>query len=545
MTPLMMSLLSAVVLSAVVAQASADAANSTPARTPTAELRIDSGVIRGLVLGDKKDIHVYKGIPYAAPCVGERRWTAPQPVSPWKGVRDCFEFGAACPQQMPALFAAMPALKLNAPQSEDCLFLNVWTPADRPTAKLPVLYWIHGGGYVMGAASQPLYDGEELARLGCVVVSVNYRLGSFGFLAHPTLSQENSAKASGNYGIYDQIEGLRWVARNIADFGGDPKRVAIFGESAGGGSVVCLMASPLAKGLFRGAIAQSPPAGDLLRLRDPADGHESAEAAGKEFMARCGLAEPLDAGRLRQLKAEILLKGLRSEPGVGTLTLKRLPLPIGPVVDGVLLLADPNQVFTAGREQPVPLIVGNTREEMSIFLMATKMPTGEDDYQAKLREAFGDGAAAIAKAYPGKDPKQIRSSVTRLLSDLTFVSESRHLARTHAAAGQKIYRYEFARGTKAPLFEKLGAHHGAELAFLFQRPALKDDQAERRASSAMGRYWINFAATGNPNGPGLPPWPAYHPEAQEMIEFADDVNVLKRYREDELETLEKCLRAGR
>ena len=213
-------------------------------------------------------MEVYKGIPYAAPPIGERRWKAPGPLEAWRGTRDCFEFGAACPQITLALFASLPELALRAPLSEDCLYLNVWTPARRKTEKLPVLYWIHGGGYIMGASSQSLYDGEELARLGCVVVSINYRVGLFGFLAHPSLSNESPDHVSGNYGLLDQVEGLRWVKRNIAAFGGDPDRVTIFGESAGGVSVLCLLVSPLSKGLFHGAIAQSIAGMDLARLRE-------------------------------------------------------------------------------------------------------------------------------------------------------------------------------------------------------------------------------------------------------------------------------------
>jgi para-nitrobenzyl esterase len=516
---------------------------SAAARTPTPELRIDSGALRGLVVGDKKDVHVYKGIPYAAPPVGERRWKPPQPVAAWPGVRDCFEFGAACPQTMPALLAAIPEMAINAPLSEDCLYLNVWTPADHKSEKLPVLYWIHGGGCVMGAASQPLYDGERLARLGCVVVSVNYRLGLLGFLAHPALSQESADKASGNYGLLDQIEGLRWVRRNIAAFGGDPERVTILGESAGGISVLCLLVAPQARGLFHGAVAQSATAMDLPRLREARPGQETAEQAGQRFIAACGLGASADARHLRQLGAATLVRSAPHEPGLGgSVRLKPLSLPVGPVVDGHVIPDKPNLLFAAGRQHAVPLIVGNTRDEMSLFLLGARMPADEAAYRKQLEDDFGDLAGPVARAYPARDAGQIRAAVIRLTSDLSFASEARHIARTHAAAGQKTFRYQFSRGSKWGFLQSLGAHHGAEVAFLFQRTMGHDDD-DLRLSRTLGRYWIHFAATGNPNGPGLPAWPAYRAGAEEMVDFAEGVNVLKGDRNEQLDVIENVLRA--
>src|SRR6478609_2408061 len=251
------ALLLCVGLATCVAPAQTHAQTQPAKQVVTPEIRIHTGVLRGLIVGPKNDICVYKGIPFAAPPVGNLRWNPPRPPHAWQGVRDCFEFGPACPQPSIAPLILMPEMVTNAHLSEDCLYLNIWAPTGRANQKLPVLYWIHGGGFVIGAASQPMYDGEELARLGCVVVSVNYRLGLFGFLAHPALSAESPDHVSGNYGLLDQIEGLGWVRRNIAAFGGDPDRVTVFGESAGGISVDCLMVMPAARGLFHGAIAQS------------------------------------------------------------------------------------------------------------------------------------------------------------------------------------------------------------------------------------------------------------------------------------------------
>jgi para-nitrobenzyl esterase len=513
-------------------------------RTPTAELRIDGGTIRGLVAGDKKDMHVYKGIPYAAPPVGELRWKPPQPVQAWKGVRDCFEFGAACPQQIPLFLASLPEMAIGAPLSEDCLFLNVWAPAQRRSAKLPVLYWIHGGGFVMGAGSQPLYDGEELARLGCVVVSINYRLGPFGFLAHPTLSKESTNKVSGNYGLLDQIEGLRWVQRNIAAFGGDPGRVTIFGESAGGMSVLCLLVAPQAKGLFHGAIAQSPAWLNMPALRPAAPGKASAEQAGERLMAACGLGPAADAAAMRRLEAAALLKAAPPVPEAGApLRLKPVALQTGPTLDGSVIPDNPNLLCIAGRQHAVPLMIGNTRDEMAIFLMGTRMPADAAAYAQKLKDDFGELAEQVAGAYPARDPGQIRSAAIQLASDLSFVGQTRWIARAHAAAGQRTYRYQFSRGSNRGFLKALGAHHGAELAYLFQIPSLREDPSALRLGRIMGRYWIQFAATGNPNGEDLPAWPAYDTKGEEMVDFAENVNVLKGDRNAQLNVIEKALRA--
>jgi para-nitrobenzyl esterase len=520
-----------------------DAAKSAAARITTADLRIESGPIRGLVVGEKKDVHAYKGIPYAAPPVANLRWKAPQPVAAWSSVRDCFEFCAACPQTLPAMMAAIPEMALAAPQNEDCLYLNVWAPAERKGEKLPVLYWIHGGGFVMGAASQPLYDGEALARLGCVVVSINYRLGLFGFLAHPALSHESPEKISGNYGLLDQIEGLRWVQRNIAAFGGDTQRVTIFGESAGGISVLCLMVAPQAKGLFHGAIAQSATGMDLARLRSPESGQEPAEQAGEKFISACGLDASADAAALRKLDAKTLVQATPSELVQTRLQLKPLMLPLGPIVDGSVIPDKPNAIFAAGREHAVPMIVGSTKDETSLFLMMSKMPADAAAYVEQLGEDFGNLAASLSSAYPATNTKEIRAVVIQLTSDISFTSEARLIARTHSAAGQKTFRYQFSRGTKRGFLQSLGAHHAAELAYLFQYPALADDESGKRLGTSMAHYWINFAATGNPNGAGLADWPAYARGTEEMLDLADEITVLKRHRNDQLDVVDEVLRA--
>ena len=528
------------------ALAAAPATESAQARIPTPEVRIDSGNLRGLIVGEKKDVYAYKGIPYAAPPVAELRWKPPRPVKAWEGVRDCFEFGAACPQSTPPLLAAIPEMSIAAPLSEDCLFLNVWAPAAAKSQKLPVLYWIHGGGFVMGAASQPLYDGEKLARLGCIVVSVNYRLGLFGFLAHPALSGESPDHISGNYGLLDQIEGLRWVRRNIAAFGGDPDRVTIFGESAGGISVLCLMVAPEARGLFHSAIAQSATAMDLIPLRGEAQQRaETAEQVGCRLIAACGLGDSPVPAQMRRLDPKLLVKAAPAEAGPGPgapLQLKPLSLTIGPAVDGHVIPDKPNRLFAAGREHPVPLIVGTTRDEMALFLLTAAMPPDEAAYLKTLERDFGKFAEPIAQAYPAHDASQIRPAAVQLATDLSFASEARFIARAHAAAGNKSFRYLFSLGSKRGFLQFLGAHHGAEVAFVFQRP-IGNDEADPRISRTIGQYWINFAATGNPNAGGVPAWPVYRGDEEAMIEFTHDVSVLKRHRSEQLDVIEKFLQS--
>jgi para-nitrobenzyl esterase len=434
-------------------------------------------------------------------------------------------------------------MRINAPYNEDCLYLNVWAPADAKNKKLPVLYWIHGGGYTMGAASQPVYDGEPLARLGCVVVSINYRLGPFGFLAHPELSKESKQNVSGNYGILDQIYGLEWVKQNIASFGGDPNRVAIFGESAGGGSVLSLLVSPKAAGLFHAAVSQSAPEMNLARLREEHRGRESAETQGTKLIAKCGLSESADASQMRAIPAETLVKTFPTleVDRPKDLTLAGIPLPIAPIIDGVVIPNDPNVILASGKQNKVPLIVGNTKDEMTGFLMQTKTPPDITGYSRELADDFGHLAEAMLQAYPGKDAKEIRGAITVLLGDMTFVSQARFAARAQADIGLKTYRYEFARGSKQGILKSMGAHHGAEIAYLFQRPA-DPDETDSKISTAIGRYWINFAATGDPNGEGLPKWPAYSRDREEMAQFADDVIILEKHRNDQLDVLDKHLR---
>lgn len=510
---------------------------------PTPVIRIDSGELRGHIVGQAKDVFAYKGIPYAKPPVGPLRWRLPEPPASWEGVRDCFTYGNACPQRTPAMMKMVPQMAINAPYAEDCLYLNVWRPASLAAERLPVLVWIHGGGYTMGAASQLIHEGESLARRGVVFVSINYRLGPFGFLAHPALSKESPQSASGNYGIADQIEALRWVKRNIAAFGGDPNRVMIFGESAGGGSVLCLMVSPLAKGLFSAAAAQSAPEMNLVRLRGNHGKRFSAEQQGVDIITKCGLPPDATAEQMRGLDAELLVKispALEIDHGV-ELQLAGIGLPIAPVVDGWMIPDEPNAIFAAGKENPVPMIIGTTRDEMTLFLTRTPTPKDEAEYRKEIEEDFGPLTSLIAAAYPGKDPRGIREAIIHLAGDITFGSQARYAARKHAEHGYPTYRYVFSRGTKQFPLSTLGAHHACELGYLFGRPA-NPDEGDRKMVDLVQGYWVNFAAKGDPNGAGLPEWPRFASGADVLIELENGVTVRQRYRADQLDAVDQQLR---
>jgi para-nitrobenzyl esterase len=512
---------------------------------PAPPIAIDAGKIRGLVVGADKDVQAYKGIPYAKPPVGDLRWREPQAPEKWQGVRDCFQFGNVCLQKSDPLINAIPQLKLSAPMNEDCLYLNVWRPAKAETTKLPVLVWIHGGGYTTGAASQPLYDGDALARRGVVLVTINYRLGPLGFLAHPALTKESEHHASGNYGLLDQIEALRWVKRNIAAFGGDPERVTIFGESAGGGSVICLMSSPLARGLFHTAIAESPGGLDLPWLQKVTSQRSSGERLGTGVIGKCGLSDDADTTAMRKLDANLLIKNATGyAPANGpTDRLGATVAYLGPVVDGYAIVDTPEATFTAGKESPVPLIIGHTRDEETLFLSAAALPKTVADYQRKIDDTFGAQGATVAADYPVKDAKEIKDATVRLLTDMKWAAPVRHAAQLHSSKGNPTYRYVFSRGSKQAFLAPLGAHHGCELAYVFGVQAPDDPDAKKVIDLVQG-YWVNFAAKGDPNGNGLVKWPKFSANGDPLLEFEDGATVREHYRQKYLDAMDKHNRSN-
>jgi para-nitrobenzyl esterase len=499
----------------------------------------DAGQVRGVLAGQAGDVIAYKGIPYAMPPVGDLRWREPQPPAKWLGIRECDKYGNACIQRVDPVLKTIPQLALNADASEDCLYLNVWCPAKVFGSPFPVLFWIHGGGFTTGAASQPLYDGESLARRGVVLVSINYRLGALGFLAHPALSKESEHQVSGNYGFLDQITALRWVQRNIAAFGGDPKRVTIFGESAGGGSVVAMMISPLARGLFHAAIVESAGGGSLTPLRSSSGEQQSAEQQGVELMAKCGLPADADAAALRKLEPDALIKAVggrvaSKSPGF---KLPRQPAP-GPIADGYALIDSPDAAFAAGKESAVPLIIGQTRDEVTLFMSLVSVPRTPLEYREKIDDAFGADAGAVAALYPVGEGKTIREQSVRIFTDMLWGAPIRHLARQHAANGNPTYRYVFSRGSKQPPLSFMGAHHGCELAFLFGNPT-NPDELDKKVVDLIQSYWVNFAAKGDPNGGSLMKWPRLASETDMLVEFENGATVREHYRAKQYDVMDR------
>ncbi|MHB9107125.1 MAG: carboxylesterase/lipase family protein [Armatimonadota bacterium] len=454
-------------------------------------------------------MHVYRGIPFAAPPLGNLRWKPPQPVAPWEGVRDCTAFGLACPQPQQAL---MP-IKADA-QSEDCLFLNVWTPAKTVADRLPVMVWIHGGGCTTGAGSLAMYDGTNLARQGVVVVTINYRLGPFGFFAHPLLSAESPRGVSGNYGFLDQIAALQWVRDNIAAFGGDPGCVTIFGESAGSASVARLLISPLAQGLFHRAIAESGGIGRSRHLREHW-GSKPMEQVGEEIARALGCT---DLAALRAKTAEELLQASNPAQGLfGQGNKFRW------VVDGWAIPDDPGLLYAAGKFSDVPLLIGTNANEGSVFLAQLPNLTPAT-YRMTVGALFGADADAVLKLFPAERDEGVRPAMERLTTVFAFVADARAIARMKSRGQEQAYLYHFTRVPPALRTRGLGAAHGMEIPYVFNNLPRFMSQEDKQLAAAMSACWVQFAKTGNPNAPGLPAWPAYD-AADRYLEFGDAITV--------------------
>jgi len=474
-------------------------------------VHVRQGALQGAADADGRVV-AFKGIPYARPPVGELRWRPPVPAPGWTGTRDARAFGNAClqpPQSPMGLYSGG-----MAPTSEDCLTLNVWAPTG--ARKLPVMLWIHGGALSGGSSSEPLYDGAKLARQGTVFVSINYRLGLLGYLAHPALSAESPRHLSGNYGLLDQIEALRWVRDNIGAFGGDPRRVTIAGESAGGLSVIALLASPRARGLFSRAIIQSGYMPSYRALHDQAFGLPSAEAAGLALASAAGLSDAaaLRAANLADLFKAGLATGWQPEP----------------VIDGVLLTRQLADTFARGEQARVPVLAGfNEGEIRSLPFLMPRVPGSPADYAADVRQRFGASAPAYLAVYPGADP---RADVMASVRDGLYGWAAQYLARRQAAAGQPAYLYFFRHDTPSQRARDLAAFHASELPYIFGQigacaalgpnwPRPPVTAGEARLSEAMMRYWVSFVRWGAPVAPGEAPWPRYTSHDAAYLDIAD------------------------
>jgi len=465
-------------------------------------IQVDGGLLQGIA---EEGLMVYKGIPFAAPPVGELRWKAPQPLVKWDGVRVAEKFGPA------------PMQGGNPPsgKSEDCLYLNVWTPAKSPMDKVPVLVWIYGGGFAFGATSEPVYSGEALARKGVVLVSVAYRVGQLGFLAHPELSAESPNKVSGNYGLSDMIAGLKWIQKNISKFGGDPNKVTIFGESAGGIAVSMLCASPLAKGLFHGAISQSGgsfgptrpttfPGENMKPLKD-------AEREGNDYAKKAGA---LSIAELRKINADKLPGGW----GMGS---------AWPIVDGWVIPDDQYKLYEAGKYNDTPILVGYNSDEGASFSREKK----PEEFIAAVKLRYGKFAEDLLQVYP-VDENTVPKTARDLSRDAAFGWHTWSWARLQNKTGKsKVYYYYFDQHPDHPKDSPrfgYGSPHGQEVAFVFQHVNTSSQDAsstDQQISEAMGTYWTNFAKYSDPNGNGVPAWPAFTDARPEVMYFSQTPHI--------------------
>ena len=468
-------------------------------------VQIEGGRVSG-IQNQTGDVMIYKGIPFAAPPVGALRWKAPQPVEPWSGVRAANTFAPSPMQNEPAPFSMWSAEFLIPPEpiSEDCLYLNVWTGAHSASEKRPVLVWIYGGGFVSGGSGVPIYDGEAMAQQGIVFVSINYRVGLFGFFAHPALTQESEKQASGNYGLMDQLAALRWVQQNISAFGGDPDNVTIAGQSAGSMSVNCLVASPLAKGLFQKAIAHSG-ASFSRRSAMLAEAEREGERLAKTLQA----ATLVD---LRSLPAATLLKAQSALRG--------------PVIDGYVLPDHIVDIFSKKQQNQVALMTGWNQDE-GLTLGAIQKAA---DFKEQARQQYGAQAEEFLQYYPAPDDSVAAESQRALGRDVIFGVQNYAWANVQSEQGYApVYVYRFTRKVPATgQYKKYGAFHTGEVPYAYDNLKFVDrpwEEIDRRLAKTMASYWINFIKSGDPNGEDLPTWPAYTTQQQEIMMLGKEAQV--------------------
>jgi len=451
---------------------------------------------------------VYKGIAFAAPPVGELRWQAPRPVQRWQGVRKADTFAPACMQKGVSMPGEIPPAL-----SEDCLYLNLWTPAKTASERLPVLVWIYGGGYSNGSASMPLYWGDRLARKGVIVITIAYRLGPLGFLAHPELTRESEHHSSGNYGLMDQIAALEWVQRNIAAFGGDAKRITIAGQSAGSMSVSMLLASPRAKGLFQRAIGESGGVFEPLQL---APGYllVNAERDGEKYVASL---EATSIRQLRQLPASELLTG---DAAVVT----------HPVIEPYVLPISPYEAYVSRSENDVPLLIGSNAEEARSLVDTSKLTAS--GFAADIEKNFGALPPQLIAAYPHASDAQAQQARLDFERDLRFGWDMWAWARLHAAnAKNPVFYYSFNRRPPFPagsVYAGWGASHFAELWYVFDhldQAAWRWSNTDRKLADEISAYWLNFVKSGNPNKPGLATWPAFSEKGGQVLYLDSSISI--------------------
>jgi para-nitrobenzyl esterase len=484
------------------------------------EVKTASGTVRGVV---NEDVAFFKGIPYAAPPVGANRWRPPQPVTPWKEVRDASKFCADCPQR------SWPGS--TAIQSEDCLFLNVWSSATATKkSKLPVMVWIHGGSFVGGSGSGAGTAGDAFVKQGVILVTINYRLGRLGHFAHPALSKENPEEFKGSYAYMDQIAALKWIQENISAFGGDPNNVTIFGFSAGGVSVHSLLTIPAAKGLFHKAISHSGGGRDGVLTGRPIHQENadplytvSAETIGINFARKHKIANTdTDAlAKLRSLTAEQIVDGGQESDSSGLRTYS------GPILDGKLVVETAESAYKAGRQATVPIMVGNCSAEIGGTFVSTATS------KEALFAQFGEYEVEAKSAFDPDGTKEFAEVQTKFNTDWVWGEPGRMTARAFVSKRAPVYLFQFGYVPVAARERaRYGAGHGSDISFAFNTlnarwgaPAEATPE-EKELARIMNTYWANFAKTGNPNGKGLPNWPQYNIEKEEILEIDLDGKVV-------------------
>ena len=483
-------------------------------------VKINSGWLKGI---SNDTVSAFKGIPFAAPPVGEYRWRPPQAVVPWQGVRNAIEFGPNCAQ---AGWGGTPGT-ITKNSAEDCLYLNVWKPAlESAASKLPVMVWIHGGGFVGGSGAEPTNFGHQFAKQGVILVTINYRLGRLGFFAHPMLSKEYPNEAKGNYGYMDQIVALEWIKENIAAFGGDPKNVTIFGQSAGGVSVHSLLTIPDAKGLFHKAISHSGGGRDGVLTGRPINKENadpfytvSAETIGVNFARKHGINEndPDAIAKLRKLSVEDIVDGGQETDGQGGPRIYS-----GPILDGKLVVETAESAYKAGRFAKVPLMIGSCNAEISGNFV--NMSQTKDE----LFSLFGSLQNEARAAFDPEGNNDFAEVLTKFNSDWVWGEPARMTANAFANHGMPAYIYLFSYVPNS-LKERMkyGAGHGSEVAYAFNNLGARwgvttTTPEDEKLGISMNTYWVNFVKTGNPNGRHLPNWPLYSIQKNEILEFENN-----------------------